>query len=109
MRTVSTPRPPVKTITGSVRWLTSEPALALKHEMVAGLLIRRSDEPASSPGTAYMVGLFRDGGIVTGYRLEKLDGSDDAYDIDAGFRPAPAATTPTASGPASTCWGSAPP
>ena len=85
MATVRSSRRPVKPIRGTARWITSTPALALAHEMVAGLLIRRADEPAASPGTAYMVRVYRDGGAVSGYRLEKLDGSDEAHDIDAGF------------------------
>jgi hypothetical protein len=86
MATVSSARRPVKPIRGTARCLTSSPAVALAQGLPAGLLIRRADEPADSPGTAYMVSVYLDDGTVFGYRLEKLGGADDAYDIDADFQ-----------------------
>jgi hypothetical protein len=85
MRTFSASRRPVKPVRGSARWLTSTPAEALAQGLPAGLLIRRADEPADSPGTAYMVRVYLDEGTVFGYRLEKLDG-DEVYDIDRDFQ-----------------------
>src|SRR5262245_51252201 len=84
MESISPRTRPVKTLTGTVRWLTTDPALALGQGLPAGLLIRRDCEPADSPGTAYMVRVYLDDTIVLGYRLEKLDGSD-VYDIDRDF------------------------
>jgi hypothetical protein len=84
MATVSSPRRPVKPSRGTARWLTSSPAVALAQGLPAGLLIRRADEPADSPGTPYLVKVYLDDGTVFGYRLEKLDG-DEVYDIDADF------------------------
>ena len=86
MRTLSPSRRPVKAVRGTARWITSTPALALAQGLPAGLLIRRADEPADSPGTAYMVHVYLDGGTVFGYRLEKLGADEEVYDIDADFQ-----------------------
>ena len=84
MTSLSVSTRPVKPVRGTVRWLTSEPAVALTHGLPAGLIIRKQGERPDSPGTAYMVTADGDEGTVFGYRLEKLDGPE-AYDIDAGF------------------------